>query len=151
MDPLYLIMAHVKPASRKNFNTYLDFSHLYLAHANFSQSKKMHEPRTCCTQKFKKNEFQINSGHTFNTSTWYFSSFETLIYRQKCQVQIRKKNQVQHNLICYDKQAGKDLFWMLIQNHWNLNSILFAKDLNFCNYQAVWKHHKWQKRKPWMI
>ena len=45
----YLFMAHVKPPSRKLSNTYLDFSHLYLAHAHFSQSKKKHEPRTCCT------------------------------------------------------------------------------------------------------
>ena len=29
---------------------YLDFSHANLAHAHFSQSKKTHEPRTCCTR-----------------------------------------------------------------------------------------------------
>ena len=29
-------------------HTYLDFSHAYLAHSHFSQSKKPHEPRTCC-------------------------------------------------------------------------------------------------------
>ena len=33
-------MAHAKPASTKFSNTYLDFSHSYLAHAHFSQCKK---------------------------------------------------------------------------------------------------------------
>ena len=43
------IMAQVKPPSRKLSNIYFNFSHLYLAHAHFSQSKKTHEPITCCT------------------------------------------------------------------------------------------------------
>ena len=32
-------MAHAKPASTKFSNTYLDFSHLYLAHAHFPSLK----------------------------------------------------------------------------------------------------------------
>ena len=35
--------------------TYLDFSHADLEYADFSQSKKTHKPRTCCTQIFKRS------------------------------------------------------------------------------------------------
>ena len=49
---MLLYLAHVKSASTKFFkhilHTYLDFSHVYLANSHFSQSKKTHEPRTCC-------------------------------------------------------------------------------------------------------
>ena len=56
--PIWLMpiwyLAHAIKFFKHILHTYLDFSHAYLAHLHFSQSKKPHEPRTCC------NLFQIS-------------------------------------------------------------------------------------------
>ena len=57
----------------KKTSTYLDFSHADLAHAHFSQSKKTHEPRTCCIL-LKMVEVVILSVAKLVTTVIFFSA-----------------------------------------------------------------------------
>ena len=43
------------------FFFYLDFSHADLGHADFSQSKKTHMPRTCCTKYYLNDLSELTS------------------------------------------------------------------------------------------
>ena len=64
---ILLYLSHAKSASTKFFkpilHKYLDFSHAYLAHANFFQSKKRHEPSTCCIKCYLYREGIAVSGN----------------------------------------------------------------------------------------